>query len=204
MHKAQAGPRGTFPGRRAGRCIARRIGLHPQGGPRGVTGRRKTYGGTCRHHAAIDRGRRAFRPPDPPLEPAHEAVYLRRAQRRSHPRPVADRAAVRARARFRLRHRGRRAARCCSSAPSARRRKPIAEPCAQVRPAFRQPPLAGRHAHQLEDHLWFDQAPEDPGRAAFGRHARPHQEGSAPDDARARQAGAFARRHPRHGRHSRT
>jgi small subunit ribosomal protein S2 len=36
----------------------------------------------------------------------------------------------------------------------------------------------------------FDQAPEDAGRAAFGRHARPHQEGSPPADARARQAGA--------------
>jgi hypothetical protein len=67
--------------------------------------------------------------------------------------------------------------------------EPIAEG-ARVWPAFRQPPLAGRHAHQLEDHLWFDQAPEDAGRAALGRHARPHQEGSAPADARARQAGA--------------
>ena len=65
---------------------------------------------------------RALRPPDPPLEPADEAVHLRRAQRRPHPRPVADRAAVRACARIRLGDRPGAAARCCSSAPSARRR----------------------------------------------------------------------------------
>ncbi len=35
-----------------------------------------------------------------------------------------------------------------------------------------------------------------------GDTARPHQEGSAPADPRARQARALARRHPRHGRHS--
>jgi small subunit ribosomal protein S2 len=44
------------------------------------------------------------------------------------------------------------AARCCSSAPSARRRSRSPRPRA-LRPALRQPPLAGRHAHQLEDHL---------------------------------------------------
>ena len=49
-----------------------------------------TYGGSYRHDAAIDRGRRTLRPPDPPLEPADEAVYLRRPQRCSHHRPVAE------------------------------------------------------------------------------------------------------------------
>ena len=44
---------------------------------RGTTGKEFYYDGSYRHDAAIDRGRRAFRPPDPPLEPAHEAVYLR-------------------------------------------------------------------------------------------------------------------------------
>src|SRR3546814_7972962 len=57
----------------------------------------KDYGDSRRHDAESDRGRRPLRPPDPPLEPAHEAVHLRRAQRHPHPRPVADRAALRAR-----------------------------------------------------------------------------------------------------------
>ena len=61
----------------------------------------KTYGDQCRHDAAIARGRSAFRPPDPPLEPPDEAVHFRRPQRGPHHRPVADRAAVRARARLR-------------------------------------------------------------------------------------------------------
>src|SRR6476646_5451296 len=61
----------------------------------------KTYGDECRHDAAIARGRSAFRPPDPPLEPEDEAVYFRRSERRPHHRSVADRAFVRARARFR-------------------------------------------------------------------------------------------------------
>ena len=50
------------------------------------------------------------------------------------------------------------AAACCSSAPSgrrgARRRRRQA-----LRPVLRQPPLARRHADQLEDHLALDQAP---------------------------------------------
>src|SRR3546814_20836196 len=60
----------------------------------------KDYGGTCRHVAESYRSWRPLRPPDPPLESAHEAVYLRRAQRHPHSRPVADRAALRARARL--------------------------------------------------------------------------------------------------------
>src|SRR4051794_37214621 len=68
----------------------------------------KDYGVTRRQHAAIARGRSAFRPPDPPLESEDEAVYFRRAERRPHHRPVADRAVVRARARLRPPERRRR------------------------------------------------------------------------------------------------
>src|SRR6185312_10854933 len=59
------------------------------------------YGGHGRHHAAIARGRSAFRSPDPPLESQDEAVYLRRPERGPHHRPVAECPAVRARARLR-------------------------------------------------------------------------------------------------------
>src|SRR3990167_8025860 len=51
-------------------------GSHGFQSSRGITGKELNYGGTCRHHAAIDRGWRPFRPPDPPLEPADEAVYF--------------------------------------------------------------------------------------------------------------------------------
>jgi small subunit ribosomal protein S2 len=92
------------------------------------------------------------------------------------------------------------AARCCSSAPSARRRKPIAEGARKS--ASISSTTAGWAACSPTGRpSRLDQAPEDARRAPLGRHARPHQEGSAPDDARARQAGAVAGRHPRHGRH---
>ena len=46
-----------------------------------------------------------------------------------------------------------RAAACCSSAPSARRRTQIADAAKRSRAIFRQLPLARRHADQLEDDL---------------------------------------------------
>ncbi len=48
---------------------------------------------------------------------------------------------------------------CCSSAPSAPPRTPIADAAQEVGPVLRQFALAGRHAYQLENHLKFDQAP---------------------------------------------
>ena len=52
--------------------------------------------GSARIHLAPAAGsRRPLRPPDPPLEPAHGAVHLRRPQRHPHHRPDADRAAAR-------------------------------------------------------------------------------------------------------------
>ena len=132
---------------------------------RGRTGRRKTYGDHRRHHAAIARGRSAFRPPDPPLEPADEAVHLRRPQRRPHHRPVADRAAVRARARLRPADRPR-GGKVLFVGTKRQAQDAIAEAAQASRPAFRQPPLARRHADQLEDHLQLDQAPQEPRGAA--------------------------------------
>ena len=69
------------------------------------------------------RGRRPLRPPDPALEPAHEAVHLRRAQRHPHPEPRPDRARAARGARVPARDGRRAAARCSSSAPSGRPRR---------------------------------------------------------------------------------
>ena len=73
----------------------------------------------------------------------------------------------------------------------------VAEQAAPRRHAVREPPLAGRDAHELHHHL---QAPAAPARAArdgaFGRHGLPPQEGGHPSAARARQARAQPRRHP--------
>ncbi|PAV92849.1 hypothetical protein WR25_11223 [Diploscapter pachys] len=44
--------------------------------PRGINRKDLSYGGSRRHHAAADRDRRPLRPPDPPLEPEDEALYL--------------------------------------------------------------------------------------------------------------------------------
>ena len=55
------------------------------------------------------------------------------------------------------------AAACCSSAPSGSRGKRRRGRQA-LRPVLRQPPLARRHADQLEDHLALDQAPARDGR----------------------------------------
>ena len=95
------------------------------------------------------------------------------------------------------------AARCCSSAPSARRRSRSPRPravrasissttagWAACSPTGRPSRARSSASRALEEQL-------------SGDTARPHQEGSPPADPRARQARAVARRHPRHGRHSR-
>ena len=48
-----------------------------------------------------------------------------------------------------------------------------------LRPVLRQPPLARRHADQLEDHHRLDQAPAPDRGDRCRRHQRPDQEGSA-------------------------
>ena len=62
--------------------------------------------------------------------------------------------------------------------------------------AVRRPPLARRHAHQLQDRQAVDQAPEGDGGDVAGRQRRAHlEEGGAGLPARARQARALPRRH---------
>ena len=71
-----------------------------------------------------DRGRRPFRAPGQPLEPEDAAVHLRQAQPHPHHRPARDR--PRPAARLPLPRQGgqQRQPGRCSSAPSARPRKP--------------------------------------------------------------------------------
>ncbi len=61
-----------------------------------------------------------------------------------------------------------------------------------LRPVLRQPPLAGRHADELEDHPGLHQAAEAAGGAAGHRHPGPDEEGNPDADAPARQAGTRA------------
>ncbi len=90
--------------------------------------------------------------------------------------------------------------RCCSSAPSARRRAGCGGGQA-LRPVLRQPPLARRHADQLEDDLALDPASAQPRGAASGRREfRPDQEGTSAAHPRARKARAQPRRHQGNGR----
>ena len=68
-----------------------------------------------------------------------------------------------------------------------------------LRHALRQPALAGRHAHQLQDHPPVDQAPARARGAARLRRARaPQQERSADAAPRDGQADAQPRRHQGH------
>ena len=73
-----------------------------------------------------------------------------------------------------------------------------------LRPVLRQPPLARRHADQLEDDLAARSSGCASSRSSSAEQAAgPDQEGAAPADARARQARARARRHQGHGRPAR-
>ena len=96
-------------------------------------------------------GRCPLRAPDSPLEPQDEALHLRRAQRHPHHRPGADGQPPGCRARLRDGDRRQRRLRPLrghqEAGPGARRRG-----SRPGRDALRQPPLAGRHAHQLRDH----------------------------------------------------
>ena len=104
----------------------------------------------CRHDEATARGRSAFRPPDPPLEPEDEALHLRRAQRHLHHRSQPDPGAGGRRLLLREGSRRRRWR-------DPVRRHEEADPGPRggvrrgVRHALREPALARRHAHQLPD-----------------------------------------------------
>ena len=161
-----------------------------------------THGDATGFPAPAPRSRRPFRPPYAALEPAHGALHLRRPQPGPHPRPAADRADDGPRAPRRPRRgRGRR--------PRALRRHQEGGGRVRggsrdaLRPVLREPPLARRHADQLEDHHRLHQAPEADGGAARRQHPGPHQEGGPDADARARQAEPRARRHQGHGRPAR-
>ena len=96
----------------------------------------------------------------------------------------------------------RRAGAFCSSAQAPGERAGRGSGRAQ-RAVFRQPPLAGRNADQLEDHHRIHPAAARPRRGAGDRGERAHQKGTAGPHPRARKAPARARRHQGNGRASR-
>ena len=73
-------------------------------------------------------------------------------------RPVADRAADGTRAGLRCRQSVAGGGKVLFVGTKRQAQEPIAEAARQLGPVFRQPSLAGRHAHQLEDDLGLDQA----------------------------------------------
>ena len=156
------------------------------------------------HDASDAGGGRPFRPPDPLLEPEDGAVHLRPPQQDPHHQPREDPGDVPGGAQVRAPARRQQGQRSCSSAPSARRARSSREEAQRCRRAVRRLPLAGRHAHQLQDRQAVDQAPEGDGAMVAGRHARaPVEEGSARHPARDGEARALAGRHQGHGRPAR-
>ena len=96
-----------------------------------------------------------------------------------------------------------RAAACCSSAPSVRPQSRSRMSAKRSRPVLCELPLAGRHAHQLEDHLELDQASPHHRRHARQGRLGPHQARSADPDPREGKARQGAWRHQGHGRNAR-
>ena len=149
------------------------------------------------------RGRRAFRPPHAALEPADGAVHLRRPQPGPYPGPAADRADDGPRAARRARRGRRPAAACCSSAPRRRRPNTWRRARDPLRPVLREPPLARRHADQLEDHHGHIKRLKQMEEQLGGNIAGSHQEGDPDADAREGEARPRARRHQGDGRPAR-
>ena len=90
-----------------------------------------------RVHATDAGSGRPFRTPDPLLEPEDGPFHLRRTQQDPHHQSREDAAPVRRRGELHQERRSPMAARCCSSAPSARRamrcsKKPRAAACRYV------------------------------------------------------------------------
>ena len=193
--------------RRAGRHPARfRSGpLFGEGLPAEVQPEEgQRYHGASRIlYASAARSRRPLRPPDAPLEPEDGALHLRLPLQHPHHRPVADHPAAAPGPGQGARSRRLAAAGSCSSAPSAR-------------PPSRSPPPRKRCAQYYVNHRWLGGTLTN-WRTVSGSIARlrelegvletggerPHQEGAAAADPRARQAGAVAGRHQGHGRHPR-
>ncbi len=158
-------------------------------------------GGQCDdYHARHARCRRAFRSSDPFLEPQDESLHLRRPEQDPHHQSREDRSGLQRRAQRAAQHgvpgqedpvRGHQA-RGCGHHPRAGN---------PGRHALRGPALAGRHAHQLQDHPSVDQAAPGPGDPGCRRHLRAaHQARGAVQAAHHGEARAQHRRHQGHGR----
>ena len=144
----------------------------------GGTGERTANGFARIHHAPASRSRRAFWAPDAALEPEDAALSVRRAQRRPRYRSGADRAPASPGA-GRAARRGRR-----GRAHPLRRHQAagLQANCgdrAALRPVLCKPPLAGRHADELEGDFRLDQDARRSRIDACRRGCGPDQEGDA-------------------------
>ena len=154
-----------------------------------------------RHHAPAARERRPLRAPDPSLEPEDEALHLHRAQRHLHHRPAAVADATSTAPTSSSRRPSPTAARCCSSAPRSRpRRRSPSRPTRVGMPYVNQRWLGGMLTNFPTVHKRLQRAQGARGdRLRRRRRQRADQEGAARPAARAGQARADPRRHPRHG-----
>ena len=111
------------------------------------------------HHAPDARSWRAFRSPDPLLEPPHGAVHLRRARQDPHHQPREDAAAVHRRDELPV------GPRAEARHDPVRRHQALGARCDQgrsrpLRHAVRRAALARRHADQLPHGQGVDLAPQ--------------------------------------------
>ncbi len=165
----------------------RRLGFGRSGGrgsfpvhaPRRFEPEKNRHGSARFLDAPAPRGRRPLRPSGPPLEPEDGSVHLRHPQQHPHPRSRPDGADAAPRAAGDFRHGRSRRPRALRGhqAPGRRRRGRCGQALGAV---LRELPLAGRHAHQLEDDLRLDPASAQGGRDPGRRRSGPHEEG-APD-----------------------
>ena len=143
-------------------------------------------------------GRCPLRTSDQPLEPQDARLHLHGAQRHPHHRPAEDRAAP---------------GRGLGLHPKRRRQRPAGalrrhqeagpgdhpDRGRALRHVLRQPPLDGRHAHQLQHREEEDRAPAGAAEDAAGRPVRDDvQEGGEAPHGRARPPDVPLRRHRRH------
>ena len=200
------GRRGEIPLGRSGVRASDQLGRPRPTSPRRPTGKGQvSHGAADFYHAPAARSWRPLRPPDPPLEPEDGALSSSACATGSTSSISRRRVPLLAPGAAGVRDVAAAGGRVLFVGTKRQAAEPIADGRQALRPVLREPPLAGRHADQLEDHLALDQAPARAGRAC-SRTARArglHQEGAAAADARARQARAVAGRHQGHGRHAR-
>ena len=132
--------------------------------------------------------------------PKMAQYHLRRAQQDPHHQPREDAAAVRGGGGLRQAASSPMAARVLFVGTKRSAREAIAARSGALRHALREPALAGRHAHQLQDHPPVDQAPGRARRAdrqrRLDKRGKKEAQHAAPRDGEAREEPG---RHQGHG-----